>query len=340
MRSTRLAALLLPLPFAACAVQGERADTGGCPVGEVCSPQTPTGLTFQGLSLGDAWFDGGLHPTAAGGSQPILVRQAPRNGVGNGTPLTQPFTPLTTDDAFTATASGSIVSLAAAAPASGWLRIVDADGDLMDRIVIDAANPARLELRSPTTELAPGRSLAMVPGTTRTLVTAIVASNGTRLVDEGLQVAIAGVDAERLGWDTHAFTLATEPATLTITTGALTTTLTIAIAAAAERLELLAHDPLTRGGSTVVCLAPLAGDRQVLGLAMTWTDAVGAEVSPIDTLLDNCALVHPTSDAPVAVTVAVPGASARLSLPVGAGARRAPAAVATDWGDRARLVAE
>jgi hypothetical protein len=52
---TRIHYLLLPLPLSLVACfGGERAKTGQCPAGEVCSDKTPRGLHFIGNRLVDA----------------------------------------------------------------------------------------------------------------------------------------------------------------------------------------------------------------------------------------------------------------------------------------------
>jgi hypothetical protein len=336
----RSLALLLALPaaLAACAAPGERADTGECPAGEVCSPLTPNGLTFQGLRFSDVLFDSGLHPTAAGGSQPIDVRYGTSTG-GDGTLLFHPFTPLTSDDAFTATANGAVVTLAAAAPASGRLRIVDNDGLLMDRIEITSAAPTQIHLRAQTNASLSGRPLALVPGRPINLVAMVLASDGTRLVDQGLTIASDGPTATPRSWDSVGLTAGSAGFTITTIAGGLTVEHAVAVASAAERLEVQPHDPLTRGSSTMVCVSALAGANEVVGLAWTWSAPTGGRITPMTGLLDNCAVVEPTTGEPVGVTVAVAGVTTRLTLPLGGAARSAPAAWPSDLGDRARLIA-
>lgn len=336
----RSLALLLALPavVGACAAPGERADTGECPAGEACSPLTPNGLTFQGLRFSDVWLDGGLHPTAAGGGQPITVRYG-TDSWGDGTAIFHPYTALTTDDAFTVTSAGATVDLRAASPASAYLRIVDDSGLLMDRIAIAALAPAQLHLRAQTTSTVSGRPLALVPGRAVTLVAAIVAADGTRLVDDGLTLTSRGAPTTQRSWDSLTVTAGTTGFEITTAVGGLTVVHPVAVASAAERLELQPHDPIRRGETTTVCVAAVAGANEVIGLGWTWSAPTGGQVTPMTGLLDNCAMVQPTTGEPVGVTVAVPGASLRLNLPVTATARVARPAVDSDLGDRARLIA-
>lgn len=334
-----LLALAVALPATlACAAEGERASSGACPPGEACSPLTPRGLLFQGLRFSDVWLDGGLHATAAGGSQPIVVSHG-TGGLGDGPILALPYTPLPDDDAFVATADGGVVTLTATAPASGRLRIVDVDGLLMDRIAITALAPTRLELRDADSIVAPSRRLALAAGARVDLVAAVFAADGTRLVDGGLRFTGDGLVGST--WDLRSLAVGPGPVTVEVATSSgLTLTDTLPVVAAAERLEREPGDPLRRGQTAIVCVAALTGERQIIGLPMTWTEPVGATIQPLTGLANHCAWVTPSSEAPVGVTVAVPGVTTRLTLPVGGAALRTAPRWATDEGDRARLTVE
>lgn len=329
--------LALPLTLAACAAPGERATTGQCPIGEDCSPTTPRGLTFEGPAFGDTLFGSGLHPTATGGTQSITLRHA-----ASGNRLDQTFTPLVDDDAFIATARGPIVDLAASAQAETSLRIVDGDGRLMDRIDVAAQTPARLAGRTLDTMIEPGRDLAMVPDRPQRLTVAILALGDLRLVDDSMTIAVTGAPASREGWDTVALTpIAGTPIVLDVVAGTLTSQLRIEPSATADRIALQPAGPLTLGVGAVVCVTPLTGERQLVGVTPTWTALAGATVAGTGGLLSNCALVTP-SQASVRLAVAVAGASAEFTLTAGT-ARLAPpppAAAPSGLGDRARLTAE
>ena len=85
-------ALLTILSAAGCALPGERA-IGGCPVGEVCSNQTPNGLLFQGAAPGDGFAIGVATP-AKGGTQTINVLL---DDTKQTLPFDQPFDAATSD---------------------------------------------------------------------------------------------------------------------------------------------------------------------------------------------------------------------------------------------------
>ena len=70
MKRLLLGSLGLLLATPAC-VGGDRSDTGQCPAGETCSPETPSGLQFIGSSLLGAFVVGGPLGTAIGGTQEV-----------------------------------------------------------------------------------------------------------------------------------------------------------------------------------------------------------------------------------------------------------------------------
>src|SRR5436853_7285509 len=64
------------LVLAAGCTGGERNQTGDCPPDEVCSPLTPDGMHFTGVSLLGVPLLAEPKTTAAGGTQTIGMRQA------------------------------------------------------------------------------------------------------------------------------------------------------------------------------------------------------------------------------------------------------------------------
>lgn len=334
-----LALLSIATVVTACAAPGQRDASGTCPADEVCSPRTPQGLSFQGLRLSDVLFDGGLHATAAGGHQPVQVRWG-----NDGGPFTLPFAVDVTDPAFTATASGSTVALAASAPADGLLRIVDGAGALYDRIAISAHAVDAVALRPQTETVEPGRELALAAGATSTLVVAITAAGGGRLVDAGLTVAVGG--AATVGdraWDAAKLTAG---AGGTITVAATTgdghrLDAALPIATTIDELALQPRAPLRVGASETVCLSPLAGGRHVVGLAWTWSTTSDAGVGALTGLFDNCALVTARVPGPVTLTVTAGDRTTTVTLVATAGVagRGAPVIRADGDGERAAAAA-
>ena len=130
-------------------VDGERAMTGECPAGEVCSDATPTGLTFVGntfydesaLQLGpvlvNGTFDVGLKtrdgeplpPFLYAIDDPSVLSAAAGEGVFG--PTTEAGEPIyVVDDHITLTGTGN---------GETYLRIIHPDtGELFDRVRIEA----------------------------------------------------------------------------------------------------------------------------------------------------------------------------------------------------------
>src|SRR5690242_501562 len=116
---------------------GDRAENG-CPDDEDCSPDTPDGLYFTGARLGDRVLTEGVPATAVGGTQTVKVwsdedAQAAFTG----------FRAAVKGTAFTAgSPAGNAVVLTGAASGEAYLRIVDAEGLLYDRIALQVAPAA------------------------------------------------------------------------------------------------------------------------------------------------------------------------------------------------------
>ncbi len=130
-------------------VDGERATTGECPAGEVCSDATPGGLTF----VGNAFYDDAvlrLGPVLVGGTFDVGLRTA------DGQPL-PPFDYRVEDGSVLSVELGegvfgptndegapfypveSHVTLTGTGSGETYLRIVDAaTGELYDRLLIEA----------------------------------------------------------------------------------------------------------------------------------------------------------------------------------------------------------
>lgn len=335
-RAYHLAALA-PLSLAACTTLGERASTGACPAGETCSPATPVGLAFTGPTLADLPFDSGLHPTAAGGTQTIVVHDA-----GSGARLAQPFratihAPFAIDAVDAARAS---VRVRAEAAGTGSLRVTAPDGALYDVLAVRALTGTSIGLRSATETLRADLGIAAAPGRAVPVVITLSGS-GARLVDEGLALTVDGTPAPDATWQTATLTA---PATGAIELVATTSAgerraFALTAAAAIDRLELHAHDPLVVNQGGVVCGAAIAGDAQVLGETWAWTSA-GAEL--LGGLGQrNCVGVVPSQVGPLTLVATAGSATATFTVDVVAAAQRtaptAPAPAETGLGERATL---
>lgn len=259
--------------LAGCLTEGERAASGRCPIGEICSPATPSGLLFAGPSFGDVRFGSfGVHDTAVGGVQDVTVE-----GIGK-----LPFAALSTNGAITVDAPiANTVRLHGVAAGDALLRIVEPGTDaLYDRVTVLAGAIDRIDLGAATRELLDQpEQIALLEGASVDLVAQLYDASGNRLVDEGLTIEGA---VERLAWDTATVQAQRPEAVLTITAGdrppvAVSLPVVAGIDEIVADLSQATPAPLA-GESTLICFDGHAGDRTVVG--MTWTvTATGADRS-------------------------------------------------------------
>lgn len=207
--SLRLAASLLPLATMclACLVpeDGERAVTGACPEGEVCSAATPEGLVFGGRTLSSTpEGETQIGPVIAGGVIEVSI-ETPR-----GT-LLPPFRAVSdSPDIFDLTANDdrfgrpSDLTGEAAAPAfvtlraeragTARLRVLDSvTGELFDRTsvaVVDLTDVRIVGLSGPTSD-------ALLAGCRAEVSIELIAagpSGELRAIDDGLRASVGGVE--------------------------------------------------------------------------------------------------------------------------------------------------
>src|SRR3569623_854047 len=130
--------LLVLLLVPAC-TGGERANSGQCPEGEVCSALTPRGLQFIGDDLVDTLTLVGPSATAIGGTQAIALQYD--RGDNLLIALDLPYEAKTSGNLGVTVQQtrGSVVTVQGAASGTNYLRIVDADdGTLFDRKLLGA----------------------------------------------------------------------------------------------------------------------------------------------------------------------------------------------------------
>ncbi|MBA3454583.1 MAG: hypothetical protein H0T42_15950, partial [Deltaproteobacteria bacterium] len=142
MKPILLSTLLAAVPLVAACTGGERASSGECPAGEICSPETPRGLHFIGNAMSNQVFGSlfGPAPTAIGGTQEVALEWD--RGDGNLVAFTLPY--LADDDGANgvavASTSGSVVTVRGTASRKNYLRIVEPQFDeLYDRYELAAA---------------------------------------------------------------------------------------------------------------------------------------------------------------------------------------------------------
>lgn len=317
------AAFLLLAP--ACMLEGERARTGDCPPGETCSPTTPDGLLFDGAALGDVLFDSGIHPTAVGGSQRIVVAWAP-----SGALFDLPFTATTDGAAFQVSGSGpGGVDLRATAAGGDRLRIVDRDGLLYDRVGIAAGVVDRVGLQVHVFE---GSGLADQPvalwhDSPTQLVVALRGASQGRLVDTSMTIGL-GTAGRAVGWDS--FIVEPQPTGATVTVTAVlgdgqTFAMPLRVFDAADELVV---QELPAGGFTagdVVCFTARAEGLVLVRAPYSFSVTGPATITPLGDLARNCIQVATvTGTGLVTLTAAVGARTVTVSLPGMPSARTTP----------------
>jgi len=343
---------LAPVPLAllstACVTGGQRANTGDCPAGEVCSSKTPNGLLFRGPRFADDFLavDRSVKTTAQGGAQTLSVLEG-----GYGTPLTLPFD-ASIDSGPLAVAGqvGNTVQLAASGGGSSMLRITDpADGSLFDRVSVDARPIASVSVSAfhQETFLPDDPAPALLTGAPVQLLARLRDSSGGRLVDEGLTLDVTGATVARATWDTVNIT-AGSPGTLTFTLTAGDFPAMQGNIPVVDTIDQVipgytsfdASNPPTAQATLIACVEGWNGNLPVVGLSWTLTadgaDQSGAWFSP------NCIAFERDTAGTVTIHGEADGIGADLTVDVGpapaaSGARRSLARPAPDHtaGERA-----
>jgi len=199
------------LLFAICAActysDGERASSGECPEGEVCSDTTPTGLVFYGALPGD---DTGsldfLRNLAIGGTQVLSFDTTDGTQLGavdieSTAAWFVDVTPVDSPDV----GSGA-VTLRGLAEGSSHVRVLaPGTGELYDRVLIRVERIATVDVTITTSP-----SGALAPGELASAVFRLEANNGDRLVDEGMSITSSDVEIERVSWDCIDFVAPTD----------------------------------------------------------------------------------------------------------------------------------
>lgn len=343
--------LLAPasLALTACDTAGERADTGKCPVGEVCSPKTPNGLQFIGSPLSDQLFGGGPHATAVGGTQAIDLKVDLGATFGA---LTLPYA--ADNDGGTGI---SVVSTAAATVTvrgerdrANYLRITDpVTGELFDRYQLTGSTITSLELVPTRLEVIPSdRQIVWAVGK-RTIGVALTgqvqAGSGptaTRVVDTSMKLEAAG--AVRRAWDTVDLTATSAGEVgLAVTAGNRpTTTFPVTFVAGADVLAPIDALVIPADGSFPLCFEALSGARFISGL--DWAFVVDGVAQTPSVFAPNCATVSSTGRTSGSIAVRASAGGRELAVTVTIGTARtapsrarAPITAPMSAGDRAAM---
>ncbi len=311
---------LVPM-FAVGCYGGERELTGQCPAGEVCSPQTPDGLEFVGNSLADEIELTGPIPTAVGGTQDIDLQYD--DGTGIWRDLDMPFTVDAAGAAGVAIdhVAGSIVTVRGVASLENYLRVLDANGDLMDRTTLQGSTVDTIALTVADFEEIPvGEGLVFATG--EQSIGIALSSNGVRLVDTSMILALDGSD--RPAWDVlHVANATVGHHAVTVTTGANPAqSLDLEVVDHADAIALLddANQSLAVGEDNELCFAATNAGRFVAGLTWTFSSDNGTAVAPgpaTAIVVHNCAIVTPATSGVAHIQATAGGQTMTATVTVG-----------------------
>lgn len=357
LRLLSLVGLGLPLSLIACNTAGERADTGECPAGEVCSDATPRGLHFIGVSMADELFTGdGPVATAIGGTQDVALEYDRGDGVRIALNL-----PYEADDdgglgVSVVGHSGSVVTVKGARARSNYLRILDAQtGELFDRYSLTGAALKQVRIIGTEFESLPADrpEIVFAPGDQKigvALYGDVQESSGVvseRIADTSMVLDLPG--ATRSSWDSVRIANAqvgTYP--LVVTAGDRpAATLPVEIVGTADAISVIGDPSIPPGSNATVCFQATHNGRYIYGLTWTFHANGMTRVNGKSDLVRNCISVSSQGMATgtVPVMASAGGRSVTANVRIGTAARSLggapigtePARRASTEGDRARL---
>ncbi len=292
LRST-LGFLLLPLLLGACALPGQRATTGECPEGEICSDLAPDGVYFLGAPFSDDIGEGGLSPTAVGGTQTVTAL----SGLDTTSPpFAESFDAVTADPEIAKVGLVTPPSLVLHGVSEGntLLRLLEPGTEkLLDRIQIHILPATRLTIYPrELAYLIDGQSpWALLAGSTPEIVIRLQDSEGFRVVDESLSVEPSGDVVMQTAWDLVEVSVPNsgELSFQGMATGlpflvkASIVTSVDAIKPSPSLGNLTEPESVPLGGEGFYCFYAESGGTAVAGASWTFTSSAGVEVSPQDT---------------------------------------------------------
>lgn len=357
IRLSTLASLCVPalLPLVtlgACTTAGERADSGECPAGEVCSPATPYGLHFIGNPMADEIFLSGPSATAIGGTQDIDLEYERANGLRYALDL-----PWMADDdgalgVRVLEQQGARVTVGGQRSRANYLRIVDPSTlELYDRYEIAGAAITDMHPIGTEAEVVPaGAELVWAPGDQKIgigLFGEVQTDNGPeiqRIVDSSMVLSLAG--SQRTAWDELRLpnaTVGVHP--LTIEAGDVAPrTFDLEVVGNADQIAPIGEAVLARNTTSTLCFQATNAGRYIYGL--TWQFSVDGQAvthGKQDARRNCVAIETGVGTTAVPVTVTAAGRSLSLDVPVASSAARTTGASAAltrtvpTEGDRARM---
>lgn len=301
----RLKSIVFPLLVtAACTTPGDRNQSGECPAGEICSSDTPYGLTFDGAEFGDLIFDNGLQMTAVGGTQTVTVIDPETTA-----PLRRAYVAGMVGASHITGQVGPLIEVEAVEAGSARLRIESAaDGALYDRVDLASAAIDRIELRSGTfVEVTEDRGKALWRGAPVNLVVALLSASNQRLADESMTLSAPG--ANQGAWDQLNVTGTGDALTIEIAAGGRPAApLTIPVVGAVDRIvtstTLAAPATVALDAVEMVCFVGLAGDDQVLGAPWVFSGS-GAQATLSNGPYRNCLTFRPSALGTVTISAQI-----------------------------------
>jgi hypothetical protein len=329
-----------------------------CPPGDVCSDDTPFGLIFEGPRFGDLLFDlKKPKTTAVGGTQMIHVRP-------NDTSWPGTFDAEADGPAFSVSSTvPPDVELLGEEPGSQYLRIFESDTRLLyDRIVLDVDTLSRVVLRpdkvyttGDTSVFDEPMDIAVMSGRTASLVVALLAPDGTRLMDDSLDFqGSPGVTPIPETWDSFTTTPSeVGTASVQVTAAQQSWDMPLRVVDSVETVEWTTslfviefNETVFVGQEDTYCFRATNADSLVLGA--TWSFLASENIEVVDASVpDNCIVVNGVMPGPALITVTAEGQTNFFSLSVATPATQSskspvkprPFAV-PGYGERAKEFAE
>lgn len=227
LRGTRLLGLLLALSLtpllilaSACGVPGERAGTGECPEGEVCSTTTPSGLIFHGSGPSGTFLGGtSIAPTAIGGTQSLRIETRR----GESLPA---FRAMSTDPSIldVQSMSGTRITVTGVAEGSARLRVLDTnEGEaLIDRVTLHSALVTGTQVAGAIdliSALAPSMPRTVFAPGEHTIAVHLLDADGGLVVDQSMSVVATTAPISVEAWDSFTLEVPATGTALDVTTG-------------------------------------------------------------------------------------------------------------------------
>ncbi len=307
------------LVLGGCAIPGDRAATGACPVGESCAPQTPNGLYFRGEDI-----FGDLGTTAVGGVQVVSVL-ADQNEI-----FTLPFDAASDGPSFRVlSVEPPNVTIEGLAPGTSKLRILQRNtGLLFDRVNVKVAALAWVSIGPPLlSDVDSTAPWAVAAGAEVPLELSLFAADATPLVDDTAVTISATPLSDRTSVVDVAVASSFSWSSFTVRARAAGNfALTIDTAGTSFEQSLLAVDRVTDialqpatlltlvvGQPGTVCFTGLDDGTQVSGLPWTYSTTSAG----VDLFADgNCVTVTASSQGSVNVAAAAFGFSKSFAFSV------------------------